>query len=207
MLKYYSEFLGTFLLVSALGLSGDPLIAGLAFALLIYISADLSGAHFNPAVTLAAWAADEIPARLVGFYLLFQAAGALLAAFFVWWISGATFLSQPAPSTGIAQFAVLEWLFSFFFITVFLCLVYPAKKRRNPLFGLIAGLGFALCLSISEAYSGYGLNPAMSLSFIAADTVNHGYTYYHLPVYLLSPLIGGVTAAWVYRRIVSFLAN
>jgi glycerol uptake facilitator-like aquaporin len=203
MLKYYIEFFGTFLLVTALGISGDPIAIGLLLAALIYIGADLSGGHFNPAVTLAAWAADEIPASGLTGTFTSQILGALTASGFVWWLSGSTFVTQPNPSTSIAGFIAVEFVFSFLFILTFLSFVYPDRRRRNPLYGLMAGGMLGACYLFAEPYSGIGLNPALNIGFTSADTINNGYSYYHLPIYILSPLVGGLAAAYTHVKISS----
>ncbi len=201
MLKHFIEFLGTFLLVAALGISGDPIAIGLIMAALIYIGADISGGHFNPAVTLAAWAADEIPASKISANIFSQIFGALSASAFVWWISGTTFVTQPDTSTSLSVFIAVEFLFSFFFILVFLHFVYPNRRRRNPIYGIVAGGVLGGCYLITEPYTGVGLNPALNIGFITADSINHGYSYYHLPIYLFTPLIGGLAAAFAHRKL------
>lgn len=201
MFKYYIEFFGTFLLVTALGISGDPIAIGLLLAALIYLGADLSGAHYNPAVTLAAWAADEIPSNRIAGTVTSQIAGAFLASGFVWWLSGSTFITEPSPSTSIAGFATVEIIFSFLFILTFLSFIYPSKRRRNPIYGLMAGAVLGGCYIITEPYSGIGLNPAVNTAFISADTLNHGYSLRHLPIYILSPLVGALAAAFAHRKL------
>lgn len=201
MLKYFIEFIGTFLLVAALGISGDPIAIGLILAALIYIGADLTGGHFNPAVTLAAWAADEMPTSKISANIFSQLLGALAASAFVWWISGTTFVTQPDDSTTLSGFIAVEFIFSFFFILVFLFFIYPNRRRRNPIYGIVAGGVLGACYLITEPYTGIGLNPALNLGYITADTINHGYSYFHLPVYLLTPLISGLAAAFVHRKL------
>ncbi len=201
MLKYFIEFFGTFLLVSALGISGDPFTIGLILAALIYIGVEISGGHFNPAVTLAAWAADEIPASKISANIFSQILGALAASAFVWWVSGTTFVTQPDASTSLSIFIGMEFVFSFFFILVFLQFIYPNRRRRNPIYGIVAGGALAACYLVTEPYTGVGLNPALNIGFITADTINHGYSYYHLPVYLLTPLIAGLAAAFAHHKL------
>jgi len=201
MLKYTIEFFGTFLLVTALGISGNPLAIGLLLAALIYIGADLSGAHYNPAVTLAAWASNEIPSRNLISLIFVQILGAAFAAGFIWWLNGSTFVTEPSSSTGIAEFIAIEFIFSFIFILTFLTLIYPNKNRRNPVYGLLAGGVLGACYLFSEVYTGVGLNPALSIGYISADTINHGSTYFHLPFYVFSPLIGGLAAAYAHQKI------
>ncbi|WP_069130585.1 MIP/aquaporin family protein [Rhodohalobacter halophilus] len=199
MLKYSIEFFGTFLLVTALGISGNLLAIGLLLAALVYIGADHSGAHFNPAVTLASWASDEIPTSKLFPYFTFQITGAIAAAGFIWWLNGSTFLTEPASGTGLLQFAAVEFFFSFIFVLTFLKFIYPNKNRKNPVYGLMVGGTLGACYLFSEIYSGIGLNPALSIGYASADFLNNGSFYINLPFYLFSPLIGGLTASYVHR--------
>src|SRR5215203_5316645 len=94
MNKYIAEFLGTFALVfagtgaivvnhvsgGAITHAGVAITWGLVVMAMIYALGDVSGAHFNPAVTCAFWLAGRFPARRVGPYVVAQLAGALLAS-------------------------------------------------------------------------------------------------------------------------------
>ena len=66
MNKYIIEFLGTFFLVLIIGLTGNPLAIGLGLATLIYMGAHISGAHYNPVVTLAMFINKEIGLKEMG---------------------------------------------------------------------------------------------------------------------------------------------
>ena len=73
------EFLGTFLFLLTIVITGNPLIIGLALAFLIYLGLDISGGHFNPAVTFMFYMKDTIPAMDAGLYVVAQLAGAAVA--------------------------------------------------------------------------------------------------------------------------------
>ena len=69
MNKYLIEFIGTFFLVSIIGLSGDPLAVGLGLAVLVYMGSHISGAHYNPVVSIAMFLNKKINSKELGFYL------------------------------------------------------------------------------------------------------------------------------------------
>ena len=203
MPKFYSELIGVFFLTLTIGLTSSPVAVGLILAALVYFAADISGSHFNPAISLASWISDEISTNQFIRYLSAQFLGAITAAFLVWWLRGTTHTSQPGQATSTFEFIAVEFVFSVLFVLIFLFMMYPVRKRRNPVFGLVIGLAFAGCYMISEPITGTGLNPVLATAFIITDTINHGYSYYYLPVYVLAPLLGGLGAVTIYKKLVT----
>jgi len=76
---YLAEFLGTFILVIAILLTGNPLFIAAAFLAAITITGSLSGGHLNPAVSLTMVAKGDLPAAKLPGYVVAQVAGALFA--------------------------------------------------------------------------------------------------------------------------------
>ena len=74
------EFVGTFLFLSAILISGNPWIIGAALAILIYIGIDVSGGHYNPAVTLMSLYNKDIVTSTAVAYIIAQISGGILAA-------------------------------------------------------------------------------------------------------------------------------
>lgn len=199
MPKFFTEFTGIFFITIIVGISANPLAPGLLLAAMLYVASEFSEPHFNPAVSMAAWLVGEINLSEFISYLSAQISGAFTGALFIWWLSDTTFITAPAQSTQTFEFISVEVLFSFLFVLVFLFMMYPAR-RKNPLFGLIIGLTLSGCYMITEPISGPGLNPALNTAYIFFDWLNSGYSYYYLPVYLLAPLVGGLGAAFVYKK-------
>ena len=85
MNKYIIEFLGTFFLVLIIGLSQNPVAIGLGLAVLIYMGAHISGAHYNPVVSLAMLINDQIELKEFSFYLASQLLGSVVATYFIMW--------------------------------------------------------------------------------------------------------------------------
>lgn len=202
MLKYNAELFGSLFLTIAIGLSGNPLAVGSILAALVYLFSDLSGSHFNPAVSLAAWVTGKLTIQEMLGYIFSQISGAIAGAFIVWRISDSTHTARPSQSTGTIEFIAVELIFSLIFVLIFLYMIYPDKKRRNPVYGIMIGLTFAAAYIIAEPISGTGLNPATTAAFILADTLNNGYSHYYLPIYILAPLVGGLAASAIYKKLV-----
>ena len=83
MKKYLTELVGTFFLVLIIGLSKNPLAIGFGLTVLVYMGAHISGAHYNPVVSLAMLLRKEINSSDFFKYLVAQILGAFIAAFVV----------------------------------------------------------------------------------------------------------------------------
>jgi aquaporin Z len=77
MLAYLVEFLGTFLLLSVIVATGQPMLIALALLVVIMMGGGISGGHFNPAVSLMFWAKGSLTAQDLAGYVIAQALGGL----------------------------------------------------------------------------------------------------------------------------------
>lgn len=217
-----AELVGTFLLVLAgtsvavaavlnrpiAGLPLNSLAVGLAFGLmlvaLVAALGHISGAHFNPAVTLGLASAGKFPWRFVLSYLIAQFAGAILASLVVWGAFGgaardtaalgATF---PTPGTGVWQAFLIEAVITFLLVFV---ITAVATDRRVPAPTVAPAIGFALGVAvlIGGPVSGGAVNPARALGpMIVAGRFTDFW------IYLLAPVVGGIVAALLYDRFIS----
>ena len=167
-----SEFLGTYMLVLTVGLNvlGQSKAAAFSIAAgltsMIYALGDVSGAHFNPAVTVAILAsgrcADLTPAK-AGTYAGVQIAGGIAAAFtYAFIYKGSTFALGPVGSSTWTGVSVAEIIYTFVLCFVVLCVAVSERTKASHLFGLAIGScvtvgGFAI-----GGISGGSLNPAVS---------------------------------------------
>src|SRR5882762_6696312 len=109
MKNYVTEFIGTFFLVLTIGLTViggtplAPLAIGAALMIMVYMGGHISGAHYNPAVSLALTLRGRLtPAELVP-YVISQLFGAVAAAWVVHALTGRTFAPEPAASASTLQ--------------------------------------------------------------------------------------------------------
>jgi len=84
MKKYLAEAIGTGFLVLVVGLSGDPLVVGIALAIIVYATSAISGGHVNPAVTLGLLINKKIKLYDAVNYWVAQIVGALVGALIYW---------------------------------------------------------------------------------------------------------------------------
>ncbi len=117
MAKYVTEFIGTFFLVLTIGLTvlgGSPmapLAIGSSLMIMVYMGGHVSGAHYNPAVTLAVMMRGKLDSKELIPYWASQVAGAIVAALVVRTVMGDTF--APAPASGAMPSLLVEFLYTF----------------------------------------------------------------------------------------------
>lgn len=203
MRKLAAEFFATFCLVFAGAgaivindLSGEAVThvgIGLTFGLvvlaMIYAVGDISGAHINPAVTLAFFAARRFPARLIGPYLLSQCLGAAAASALLL----ALFPSHPnlgatLPADSAAQSFGLEVVLTWILMFVILGVSTGAKEK-----GITAGIAIGGTVALEALFagpiSGASMNPARSLG-PALLSLQLEYLW----IYLIAPPLGASLA-------------
>ncbi len=202
MRKIVAELFGTFALVFAgtgaivvnelrgsVTHVGISLTFGLIVLALIYALGDVSGAHFNPAVTLAFLAARRFPPRSVFPFLLSQCAGALLASGMLRLLFPEhTGLGATRPAGSPWQSFVLEFILTLLLMVVILCVSTGAKEK-----GIMAGVAVGSVIALEALFAGpvcgASMNPARSL----APALMSG-NFDNLWIYLTAPLAGALTA-------------
>ena len=194
MKKYLTEFIGTLFLVLIIGLTQNPLAIGFGLTVLVYMGAHISGAHYNPAVSLAMLIKKEIDTSDFFKYLISQILGAFLAAYLVFLLSS-NMVVQPNLDESIYQILLAEVLFTYLLVLVILNVACHPKLKGNSFYGFAIGLTV-----MGGAYSVGGLsggvfNPAVSIGpsiidFISGNGISHYFTWY----YLVAPIIGSLIA-------------
>ncbi|TAL09328.1 MAG: aquaporin [Nitrospirae bacterium] len=181
--------------VSHIGIS---LTFGLVILAMIYALGDISGAHFNPAVTIGFWAARRIERSAVLPYILSQCAGALLASLLLRLLFPAhESLGATQPAGPALQSFVLESVLTFLLMLVILQ-VSTGGKEKGITAGMAVGAVIALEALFAGPISGASMNPARSLA--PALVSLH---LAHLWIYILAPLTGAVGAVFVARSLQS----
>jgi aquaporin Z len=161
---------------------------GLVVACMIYAVGDVSGAHFNPAVTLGFWLARRFPARDIAPYVAAQLAGAFAASLLLRALFAAhETLGTTLPAGSELQSAGLEVVITF--LLMFVILGVSAGPRANPLAGAAIGSTVGLCALFAGPICGASMNPARS---IAPAVVSGVLT--SLWLYVLAPVAGSALA-------------
>jgi aquaporin NIP len=202
-----AEFLGTFFLVfagtgaimvdaitHAVTHVGVSLTFGLVIAALVYALAHVSGAHFNPAVTIGVWTAGEFPGVRVPSYIGVQVLGAIAASSVLRMIFGAVAaLGATLPRGSESTSFWLELLMTCLLVVVILGSAVHGRAVKH-FAGIAIGSTIALDALFGGPISGASMNPARSLGPALVAGVWHGQW-----VYVVAPIVGALLASVVYR--------
>lgn len=206
--KSIAEVLGTFALVfcgsgaividqqtnGAVTHVGVAITFGLVIMSMIYALGEISGAHLNPAVSIAFALAGRLPARQLFAYILSQLAGAFLA-------SGTLKLLFPSnellgttlPAGSAMQSFVIEFILTFLLMLVIINVATGSKEQ-----GLFAGIAIGSVILLEAMFAGpitgASMNPARSL----APALISGHTGY-IWVYLIAPVLGAGLAIPIWK--------
>lgn len=203
MNKYVTEFIGTFFLVLTIGCTVigagagalAPLAIGAALMVMVFAGGHLSGAHYNPAVTLAVFLRGRCPARDVGPYMGAQAAGAVLAALVVKFLKGDPTMFAMTPE--VLPALVAEFLFTFALAHVVLNVATAKGTSGNSFYGLAIGMTVMAGAFAVGPISGAAFNPAVALGASILGLVS----WSHLWIYLVANFLGGASAAFVFKSL------
>ena len=122
MNKYITEFIGTFFLVLIIGITNNPIAIGIGLSVLVYMGAHVSGAHYNPVVSLAMFIQKEINRSELLYYIISQLIASLAATFVVQNFDINSF-EVIANTSNRASFLLAEILFTFLLVFVILNVV------------------------------------------------------------------------------------
>jgi aquaporin Z len=203
--KMVSELLGTYMLVLTVGLNvlskSPAAVFSIAASLtcMVFALGSVSGAHFNPAVTLAIFcsARELITVREAIQYVFSQICGAFLAGLtFMFLMNGQTVSLKPGDTAVRYQAILGEFFFTFLLCFVVLC-VATVKKPLTEYFGLAIGACVISGGLAIGSLSGGSLNPAVSAGLAISDKLNGGSISY-LFSYWTAELVGGIMASAIF---------
>ena len=198
MRAYLTEFIGTFFLVLAVGLSGNPIAIGSSLMIMVYMGGHISGGHYNPAVSLAVTLRGKLSWGNWVIYVISQALGAVVAALVVLGVKHTTFAPAPAETATIWAALLVEFLYTFALALVVLNSATSPKTEGNSFYGLAIGFTIVVAAFSGGPISGGAFNPAVGFGPILVDTLHGGHSIQNLWIYLLGPLAGGAVAAVVF---------
>jgi len=211
--KYWAELLGTYILVfvgtgaiminEITGGDVSHLGVGLSFGLvvmaMIYAIGDISGAHINPAVTIAFAIAKRFPKNQILPYISFQLAGAILASaslYFIFPESNTMGETLPLKEDWIQSF-MLEFILTFILMFVILN-VSTGSKEKGITAALAVGGVVAFEATFAGPISGASMNPARSI----APAIFSG-ELTHLWLYVIATILGSILAVYSCKLIQS----
>lgn len=206
--KLTAEFIGTFALVfcgtgavvtdqqtnGAVTHVGIAVTFGFIVMSMIYSLGNISGAHINPAVSVAFTVAGRFPLKSLLPYIVSQLAGATAASSVLKLLFPSNeFLGATLPAGSAMQSFVLEFILTFFLMLVIINVATGSKEQ-----GMFAGLAIGSVVLLEAMFAGpvcgASMNPARSFS----PAVVSGHLQ-HLWIYLTAPVIGAVSAIPVWK--------
>ena len=199
MNKYIIEFIGTFFLVLVVGLTGNPLAIGAVLIAAVYMGGYISGAHYNPAVTLAVWIRGKLKSNKIFGYMVSQVLGAFTAAFIAYVLIGKTFVPSPGIGVDVWQAILVEILFTFALCSVILVVATSKKLEGNYIYGLAIGFTLAVGAFAGGNISGGAYNPAVALGPMILKSFLGTQNWNNLIIYLIGPFAGAILAALAFR--------
>ena len=214
--KLAAESLGTFILVfagtgaimindiaNAIGHVGIAMTFGFVIVALIYSFAHVSGAHFNPAVTIAFWTMGEFHRKNVIPYISALVFGAILASICVYFllnenfnsVSEVSYLGSTLPRGSESQAFGFEFILTFILMIV-ICSSAVHGKATKDFAGLAIGLTVGLESMFAGPITGASMNPARSIG----PAIVSG-NFEHLWIYILATSLGAMAASMVFLKI------
>ena len=207
MKKYLAEIIGTFALVfcgtgaivinqeagGVISHIGIAITFGLIVSSMIYTVGDISGAHLNPAVTIAFYVAKVFPSKEILPYILSQGVGAFLASITLKFLFPANNdLGSTLPSGLPMQSFVLEVIITFLLMFVILHVAKGSKEQ-----GMFAGVAVGGMVMLEAIFAGpicgASMNPIRSL----APALTSGHLE-HIWIYITAPIMGAILASIVW---------
>jgi aquaporin NIP len=208
MRKYIAEAIGTFAVVfcgtgaiiinqqtnGSISHPGIAITFGLIVMAMIYTFGNISGAHFNPAVSIAFTIAKRFPAKQLLPYVVSQITGALLASFILRFLFPENeLLGTTLPHGSAVQSFILEMILTFLLMLVIINVATGSKEQ-----GMFAGIAIGSTVLLEAMFAGpicgASMNPARSL----APAIVSGHITY-LWIYVTATIIGAVAAIPIWK--------
>ena len=203
MKNYISEFIGTFAMIfcgtGAMTINevtggdvthvGIGITWGLIVMAMIYAFGEISGAHFNPAVSIAFAYAKKFSWKEVPKYIFFQVAGAFAASLLLMWLfPKSELLGATIPTVDVWRAFVLELILTFFLMVVIINVSTGSKEV-----GMMAGIAIGSVVLLEALFAGPITNASMNPARSLAPNIVSG-NIKGLWLYILAPIIGALLA-------------
>jgi len=197
MRMYITEFIGTFFLVLVVALTGNAAAIGVTLMVMVFAGGHISGAHYNPAVTLAVLIRGKVSSRDAIIYIVVQIMAAIVAALMAKWYIGDMGVATLDLSGKVLKAFIGELLGTFALAYVVLNVATSKGTTGNSFYGLAIGFTVFAMATAFGAVSGGAFNPAVA----TGATVVGAFALKNIWIYLIACFGGGFLAALVFNFI------
>lgn len=210
--NFFAEALGSFFFILVIlmsqkaGINAAFAIAG-ALTFCIYAFGQVSGGHFNPAVSIAAVVRGVLPKKELPYYIGAQILGGLVAVLVAYYFSQLPELKynlpiiKPAIATNVIPTIIVEFVMTFALCMTVLMVATSPKTKDNSYFGLAIGLVVMGGALVFASISGAAFNPAVAFSLTITNLqslkIDHILTLVY--AYILPQALAGMLAGLAYK--------
>lgn len=201
--KLLTELVGTFIFFTVIALSGPigplaPLAIGSVLMVMVYMGGHISGAHYNPAVSLGVFLRGKLGGRELVAYWLTQLVASVLAFTFGYLVSGHAPGIHPGSKVTIAQALAVEIAFTTGLVLVVLNVAATRATQGNSFYGLAIGFTVAAAAFAGASISGAAFNPAVGFGATLGAALFAGGSWSDLWIYIVGPLLGSAIGAGIH---------
>jgi aquaporin Z len=193
--KYITEFIGTFFLVLIVAITGNVAAIAATLTVMVFAGGHISGAHYNPAVTVAILVRGKIILSHAIIYILVQLVAATLAALLAKWYIGEGLLAPMDLSGKFTRAFIGELAGTFALAYVVLNVATSKGTTGNSFYGLAIGLTVYAMASTFGGISGGAFNPAVAVG----ATIINAFDLKNIWLYLLACTGGGLIAGYLFN--------
>jgi aquaporin Z len=170
-----------------------------ALMVMVYMGGHVSGAHYNPAVSLGLVLRGSFAASELLPYVAAQLIGAFFASLIVYLIFGRTFVPAPAPTSTVMAALIIEILYTTALVLVVMNVATTPATAGNSFYGLAIGFTVVVGAFAGGPISGGAFNPAVGLGPAIIHGLIGSGSIGHVWLYIIGPGVGAVLAAAIYR--------
>eukprot|EP01083_Nonionella_stella_P288979 983444_1 len=179
-----------------------PIAVGFIVIAMIYAFGHISGAHFNPAITVAVWIRGFITPIDAAIFIMVQLLGSFCGAMLAWIITDKVPYVMPGEDGNgdihEGRCLVAEIIYSFAICLVVINVATTESQRGNFFYGVSIGMTVAAGLASVQKISGGCFNPALGTALSITHTFKDHGTIKYIWIYLLGPIIGAVIAGFSF---------
>lgn len=207
-MKLIAEFVGTFIFLLTIALivpqnsQFAPLVIGSVLMSMVYMGGHVSGAHYNPAVSLAVMLRGKMSSSDMLTYWGTQIVAGILGFLAGGWMTGTTTGIAPGVDIDLAKALIVEILFTFALCSVVLNVATAKSTSGNSFYGLAIGFTIVVAAFAGGGISGGAFNPAVGIGATVAHAAMGNGGWSDLWLYIAGPLIGAILASIVFKIMV-----